>query len=287
MKIKFLLNILILTILILIFLDLKFTNSTLITKEKSLAKAKEKINKKISTFIINNEENKSSLVNFKIKKTPLQFLLGILNKKFIIRNNNNDSKINNLEIDLDKNVILRAKTLSINSLRLKGDFKYNQIEQWKLYMQDSFINNNINNKNWDFNKTSKCNYYNMLGGNCLISKNEISKEIFDLPPHKEIKIIASYHFIGNWDSNTGYLKLDGLNYIRNNPQFVWTDRCITKTDKNSSIKLCDFNVCKMNVPINISVFHSDKYIKLIFGSTLNKDSCEQSYAIGEVKIFIR
>jgi len=153
-------------------------------------------------------------------------------------------------------------------------------------MQDSFTKNHTS-LDWDFDTTTKCGFYNMLGGICQTSTNEISKEISDLPPHKEIKIVASYHFIGKWDSNTGYLKLDGLNFRRNNPQYIWTDRCISKSDKDNSIKLCDYKVCKMNDPINVSVVHSDKYIKLIFGSTLKQNACEQSYAVSDVKLYIR
>jgi hypothetical protein len=37
----------------------------------------------------------------------------------------------------------------------------------------------------------------MRGGICQTSEKEISKEILNLPSHKEIRIIASYHFIGN------------------------------------------------------------------------------------------
>jgi hypothetical protein len=283
-------------------------------KEKIKSEAEKKIskfelskifNKKISTFLIKNEINKSALLNFKIKKTPLNFILGISeNKNFIIKNNNNINNKNNLEIYNDNKVTLRAKTLSINSLKLKGDFKFNKISQWKLFMQDTFLKNNTS-LNWDFNKVTKCKYYNMLGGICQTSEKEISKEILNLPSHKEIRIIASYHFIGNWDSNSGYLKLDGLNFKSNDPQYVWINKCISKKDnefgnkKNnnndkdkkasvtSRIKLCDFDVCRMNDIVNVSLFHTGDYLKLIFGSTLKSNSCESSYAISDVKIFIR
>ena len=256
-------------------------------------------NKKISTFLIKNEINKSALLNFKIKKTPLNFILGISeNKNFIIRNNNKN-KINNLEIDGKNKITLRATTLSINSLKIKGDFKFNKISQWKLFMQDNFLKNNTS-LNWDFNKITKCKYYNMLGGICQTSQKEISKEILNLPHHKEIKIVAAYHFIGKWDSNTGYLKLDGLNSKRKNPQYVWSNRCVSKKDndfgnknrnnkasKISKVKLCDFDVCRINDIVNVSLLHSGNYLKLIFGSTLKGNSCDSSYAISDVKIFIR
>ncbi len=39
--------------------------------------------------------------------------------------------------------------------------------------------------------------------------------------------------------------------------------------------------------INITVDHSDTKIKLIFGTTLERSSCEQSYGISDVKIYMR
>lgn len=240
------------------------------------------IDKKISTFLIQNDQNNSALINFKIKKSPLKFILGISpEKKFIISNNQN---FNNLEITENKEVKLKATSLSINSLNLKGDFKYNKIAQWKLFSHDSFIKNHTS-LNWNFDKTTKCKFFNILGGNCQTSNSEISKEFSNLPEHKEIKVVSSYHFIGNWDSHTGFLKLDGLNFRRNNPQYVWTDRCIT--DNKVNLELCDYKICKMNSPVNVSVFHTGNYLKLIFGSTLTRNSCEQSFGISDVKVYIR
>merc|ERR1711957_243507 len=227
--------------------------------------------KEISTFLIKNAAEKPAVINFRIKKSPLHFILGISEKKFVL---NNNQKFNNIEIDEDKKATFRATTLSINSLDVKGDFQYNEINQWKLFMHDSFMKKDDSLK-WDFAKTTTCNFYNMLGGLCQTSKNEISKEISDLPAHTEIKVVAAYHFIGEWDSHTGYLKLDGLNFRRDNPQYVWTDRCISK-DTKDVIKLCDYKVCRMNALVNVSVFHKDKYLKMIFGSTLKKSACEQS-----------
>jgi hypothetical protein len=279
----------ILTFLFILFLNK--ANSTKLSPNSTppkrasseLSKTSKIYNKEISSFLITNSEKKPAVINFKIKKSPLHFILGISDEnKFVLNNNQN---FNNIEIDEDKLATFKATTLSINSLSVKGDFQYNKINQWKLYMHDSFTKNHTS-LNWDFENTTKCKFYNMLGGNCQTSDKEISKEISDLPEHTEIKIVAAYHFIGEWDSHTGYLKLDGLNFRRNNPQFVWTDRCITKNSKDV-IKLCDYKICRMNALVNVSVFHKDKYLKLIFGSTLKRTACEQAYAVSDVKIYIR
>ena len=234
-----------------------------------------------STFILSSRANKSAMINFKIKNTALLFSLGLLDGKLILNNNKNK----NIEIDGEKSVTFKASVLTLNSLDVKGPIKFNNVNQWKLVMHDSFHKNETS-LNWNHDKVTKCNQYNILGGHCQTSTKELIKEFNNLPPHTQVKIEANYHFLGSWDSHSGYLKVDNLNFKKDDPKYIWTHRC--KNSKlNPVVKLCPVEVCKMASPINVTVNHTDNSLTLIFGSTLERNSCEQSYGISGVKIYIR
>lgn len=285
MKIIFLNSFLLLAI---IFIEIRYCNQNFLRKTNQDQSMKPEINslsllnkQGYSSFILSSQKNKPAMINFKIKNTSFLFSLGLLDGKLVLNNNKNK----NIEIDGEKGVTIKASVLTLNSFDVKGPVKFNKVDQWKLIMHDSFHKNETS-LSWNHDKVTKCNHYNMMGGHCQTSSKELIKEFTNLPPHSQVKIEATYHFIGSWDSHSGYLKVDNLNYQKENPKYVWTNRC--KNGKvNPIIKLCPVEVCKMASPINVTLDHSDKTIKLIFGSTLERGSCEQSYGISDVKIYIR
>lgn len=237
--------------------------------------------KGFSSLILSSQNNKPANINFKIKNTALLFSLKLLQGKLVLNNN----KIKNIEIDKENSVLFKASVLTLNSLDLKGQVKYNSVDQWKLVAHDSFHKNETSLE-WNHDKVTKCNHYNIMGGHCQTSTKELIKEFNNLPKHSQVKIEANFHFFGSWDSHTGYLKIDNLNYKKNDSKYVWTNRC-----KNSKItpmiKICPLEVCKIASPINVTLNHYDNLLTLIFGSTLERNSCEQSYGVSDVKIYIR
>ena len=235
----------------------------------------------VTSFFLTSEKNKPALINFKIKNSSLLFSLGLINNKLTLNNNKNKF----IEIDTDKSVNLSASILSLNSIKSNGAIKFNNVDQWKLILHDNF-SKNFTSLNWNHDKITTCRKYNIMGGNCQTSNKELVKEIVNIPEHNQIRIEASYHFIGLWDSQTGYLKLDNLNNRKNEPKYVWTYRC--KISKNkSSVSVCPYNTCKMGSPVDITVGHSESTIKLIFGSSLDGNSCDRSYGISDVKVYIK
>jgi hypothetical protein len=285
MKIIFLNSFLLIAI---IFVKISYSNQTFLKNTHEDQIIKPEINSLssfykhgYSSFILSSETNKPAMINFKIKNTSLLFSLGLIDGKLVLNNDKNK----NIEIDGEKSMTLKASILTLNSLDVKGPVKFNKVDQWKLINHDSFHKNETS-LNWSHDKVTKCNHYNIMGGHCQTSSKELIKEFNNLPPHTQIKIEATYHFFGSWDSHSGYLKVDNLNFKKEDPKYVWTNRC-----KNSKvkpiIKLCPIEVCKTASPINVTLDHSDKSITLIFGSTLERGSCEQSYGISDVKIYIR
>jgi len=237
--------------------------------------------KGFSTLILSSQKSKSAMINFKIKNAFLSFSFGLSVDKLALNNN----KYNNIVIDNNKQVILKATSFTINSFDVKGPVKFNNIDQWKLIMHDNFFKNETS-LDWNHDKVTKCNNYFMMGGPCQTSSKELIKEVINIPQHSQLRVEANFHFIGTWDSDTGYLKLDNLNNKNDDPKFVWTHRC-KNTKLAPVVKICPYETCKMASLINITVDHSDTKIKLIFGTTLERSSCEQSYGISDVKIYMR
>lgn len=237
-----------------------------------------------SQLYITGQPGKSSLVNLKIKNRPYIYSFGLHKNEFVIMSKN-DYKL--LSVSRDNKSTIKGSSIIANSLRVKGDVKYNQVPQWKLVRHDSFYKNNTS-LNWSFEKTTECNDHKILGGYCQITNQELVKEYKNLPTHTMVRIEASFHFLGKWESHTGYLKIDHRNSINKNEKYIWSQRCKNMKSPLLNVKLCGSqNVCKLGVPINSTIYHAGKNLKLIFGSTLDGHSCEQSYGISEVKIYIR
>jgi hypothetical protein len=237
-----------------------------------------------SSLIITGQTGKSALVNLKIKSLPVIYSMGLHKNEFVIMSKN-DNKI--LSVTNDLSTTLQGNTIIANSLSVTGDVKYNGVRQWKLNRHDSFHKNNTS-LNWSYEKTTECNHHKILGGYCQTTKKEIIKEFNNLPPHSMVRIEANFHFLGTWESHTGYLKYDSMSTIQKNEKYIWSQRCKNQKSPLISLKLCGkINVCKLAVPINSTIYHRGSNLKLIFGSTLDGNACEQSYGISDVKIYIR
>ena len=51
--------------------------------------------------------------------------------------------------------------------------------------------------------------------------------------------------------------------------------------------MCEYQVCKIGDVINVSFYHNEENLKLIFGSTLTGHPCDQSYGVSDIKIYIK
>jgi hypothetical protein len=237
-----------------------------------------------SQLYITGQSGKSALLNLKIKNKPIIYSMGLHKNEFVLMSKN-DYKI--LSVLKDNKSILKGNSIMANTLKVKGEVKYNNVPQWRLARHDSFYKNNTS-LNWSYEKTTECNDHKILGGYCQLTNQELVKEYKNLPPHTMVRIEAYFHFLGKWESHTGYLKIDHRNSINKNEKYVWSQRCKNMKSPLLNVKLCGTkNVCKLGVPINSTIYHRGKNLKLIFGSTLDGQSCEQSYGISEVKIYIR
>ena len=157
-----------------------------------------------------------------------------------------------------------------------------------MVLHDSFNLNNTVYNGWDYGVITKCgSYYNIFGGNCQLASTEIKKDILELPPHRMIRIEVYYHFIGNWQGETGYLKLNGAS--KKDMKYLWTYRCSKKKGKRNVIyKTCGYEVCLIDYPVSVTIQHSEPRLSLSLGSTLSNNlPCDRSYGISDFRIYIQ
>jgi hypothetical protein len=216
--------------------------------------------------------NGKSIISFNIRNAMALISLGLINNDFVLSSGENTI----LQVKKDKSVTFKGTSILLNSLVTHGPVYHNNIPQWRMVHHDTWFKNSTS-LDWSIDSISICNSFYMLGGVCQVSNKEIFK-VYNLASHNQVKVEAFYHYIGSWDSNTGFMKVDD--------KFVWTERC--NSLNKPTVKICpDFEICKLATPISFTLGHTKDKFKLSFGSTLEGNSCDRSYAISEVRIYIK
>lgn len=191
-----------------------------------------------------------------------------------------------LSLDGQETLQVGSARLQVASLDAANGFSVKGVKQWQLVYSDDFSSQM--GAGWSRSEVSQCAGVYMLGGFCKFSRGEVNKTFAGLPPHKQIKIVASYHFIDRWIGETGYMKLNvGTN---NCGVTVWSEQHAQQEAKNG-VSLCgDAGTPegKFSVPVDVTVPHSRDSITVTFGSTMDAaDPCDESWGISAVEIYIR
>jgi len=193
-----------------------------------------------------------------------------------------------LVADSRENIHITAPSFAASNLDLRGEIKINGVPQFRLVAREDLSNGA---KGWDNTASkdivSQCAGITMLGGFGKFAKGEVTKKYTQLPPHKELRIKANYHFIDAWVGETGFMRLsigqgDSL-------QYVWTERHSQDLEQEA------VNVCggvvgegKFSVPIDVVVAHDKDNITVGFGSTMDEDDpFDQSWGVSNIEIYIR
>lgn len=180
----------------------------------------------------------------------------------------------------------RAITMS-GKMRVRGEIKtgvakantamfLQEQQQWGLVQDHHFGEHDHGYKNGE---VTECGV-KMYGGHCKTSKQEIVKTVSDLPAHKKIRVVANYHFIDSWEGETGFAKI--------NDQIVWADTHDAEGAKGLS--MCgrkDVAEGKFASKIDVTIPHTESFLKLSFGATLDEHACDESYAVSGVQIFVQ
>jgi hypothetical protein len=126
----------------------------------------------------------------------------------------------------------------------------------------------------------------LLGGYGNLAGGEIKKSFNNIPTHKDLRIVATYHFIDAWSGETGFMRLNTGKDKK--MEYVWTERHdFSKGSGGISICGAKYPENKFSVNIDLSVSHEDEEITIGFGSTLDQDPYENSFGVSNLQIFIK
>eukprot|EP01017_Pseudomicrothorax_dubius_P040377 TRINITY_DN6308_c0_g3_i1.p1 TRINITY_DN6308_c0_g3~~TRINITY_DN6308_c0_g3_i1.p1 ORF type:complete len:283 (-),score=29.03 TRINITY_DN6308_c0_g3_i1:96-944(-) len=152
--------------------------------------------------------------------------------------------------------------------------------QWLLTSLDDFETDESLN-GWSQNTTSNCSEEdNFLGGHCAMGPSELSKRYDNLPPHSTLRLNAFAHFIDDWRGEAFFVEVDGQRVFEHIP---------TASTHEKAIDYCGRSVPdpQFNLPIDITISHNSSSVLLTFGSSLTRDSCEASFGIDNVMIYVK
>merc|ERR1711965_125095 len=156
------------------------------------------------------------------------------------------------------------------------------VRQWSLVTVEDF-EEDTEIAGWDHKETTECAGQKFLGGPCTKGgDSELSKTYTKLPPHTQLRIPAKYMFIDSWDGESAYMKV--------NDSPVWAD-----TYNHAQVEAkSGINVCGNGTPegrfmrnIDVTVPHNGPTFDLKFGATTDEHSCDESFGVDSVMVFVR
>jgi len=188
-------------------------------------------------------------------------------------------------LDAQDGLHLGAQQVEMQSLSAAGSVAIRGVKQWELVRQEDFSESGLG---WSRAEVTHCGGVNMLGGFCKLSKGEVNKTYAGLPPHKQLRIVATYHFIDRWVGETGYMKLnigqEGL------PVVLWSEQHTQSMSKNG-ISVCGQAATpegKFSANIDVVIEHTTDALTMTFGSTMeDSDPCDESWGVSGVEIYTR
>ena len=153
----------------------------------------------ITSLTIQTSLNSDALIKFMVGSSHT-FLMALLAEtgSFVIRN----ERLSIIEVGNGNNLYSEATSLKLNTLKIVDVFSYKNVNQWKLYIQETFYEEP---KGWTNNTISQCGGLYLLGGYGKFSGGEVSKEFINLPSHSMVRVVANYHFIDAWMGELGYM----------------------------------------------------------------------------------
>lgn len=167
----------------------------------------------------------------------------------------------------------------------------NGVKQWRLWEHDSFERDAAG---WSMQTRGSCGAGRagatpdlFLGGwqPCAAAASagaNATKTFQGLPPHTQLRLKSSMHFFDRWDGEMAFAVVDGLH--------VWADTGrLTAQQVRSGLNLCgaDSPETRLAAPMDVVLQHSDPNVTVSFGSTLQRNACEHSWAVDDVAVYVR
>ena len=182
-----------------------------------------------------------------------------------------------LYIDDSRRTHFGADVLTEADLDFEQKLVISQVDQWGLIHFDVFEYTEA--EGWSNNTVTSCGGVRMLGGYCQFSAGTTWKEFENLQEHSYIRIKAVWHFIDEWQGETGFIQLGTSAGV----VIVWA-LTYDVTANNGPIDMCgdqDVGEGKFVFP------HDTSDLVVVFGTTLEEQPCEKSWGISGLEIYIR
>lgn len=190
-----------------------------------------------------------------------------------------------LALDSQNTLHLGARQVEALTVNAVGGLSLRGVQQWQLVKAEDFT---ASGDGWSRGQVSQCAGVFMLGGYCRLSRGEVNKTFAGLPPHKQLRVVATFHFIDRWIGEAGYMKLNigpaGQQVV------VWSEQHSEQLSRNG-ISLCGRSTTpegKFAAPIDVTVPHQQDAVVLAFGSTMeDSDPCDESWGVSGLEIYTR
>lgn len=186
---------------------------------------------------------------------------------------------------MDNTLHANTARLEAQALNVAGDLTIGGVAQWRLVSTEDF---STQGAGWSRGDVSNCAGISMLGGFCKFGQGEVTKTFSGLPPHKQLRIVANYHFIDRWIGESGYLKVNIAEGGGAVP--IWSEQH-TQVEAKHGLSLCGQEATpegKFSVPIDVSVPHHEDSVAVTFGSTMDSsDPCDESWGVSGFEIWTR
>ena len=183
-------------------------------------------------------------------------------------------------ITIDGNLVLAGASSGGTTSFLATEVIVGGVKQWRLLRHDDF-DTDVNG--WNAPGRGRCGDKTkdfFLGGHCLTSNGNASKIFSGLPSHNQIRITARVHFLDKWDGEVAFMRADG--------NVVWADTA-SSSSQSSLGSLCGGSHpdSRLSVPIDITIQHGSSDLEIQFGSSLQGDACDHSWAVDDVIIYAK
>jgi len=188
-----------------------------------------------------------------------------------------------------------------------GSILYNGLSDWRLVDRDDFSTDQDSWScvdNWWANDPKSVQ---RISPNTPFSKsfilrptqhgNDVLKKRFDLSgiPHTMVKVVFTYHFLDTWDNEIGFAAFGAqdipftstgqenglfqIGWLHEAPPGIHFDRV--------GYFKCELDAYDAGVQGEMVAPHSGDSFWLFFGSNLDQLACDESYAIGNIEIWVR
>mmetsp|Transcript_64686 Transcript_64686/g.122693 ORF Transcript_64686/g.122693 Transcript_64686/m.122693 type:complete len:307 (+) Transcript_64686:101-1021(+) len=191
-----------------------------------------------------------------------------------------------LSLDDQDTLHIGSSHVQALSIDTAGGISVAGVRQWRLMFAEDFTS--VQTSGWSRPEATQCAGVQMLGGFCKFSNTEVNKTFSGLPPHKQLRIVATYHFIDSWQGETGYMKVSVGQ--EKDLVTVWSEQHAQENSKNG-LNLCGNGETpegKFSASIDVMVPHNTDTLSVSFGSTMDDvDPCDQSWGVSGVEVYAR